>query len=282
MRFMHRSRRIVVAMTLLASYIALHPYDHSRASGTTSSRTSHGAPVFADEFSASSVDTSRWNFCHWWGPTGCTIAGNNELEWYTPQQVKQVGGSLRLTAVRSAVKGSDGKRYEYRSGMVTTGSVREKGSAAKFAFRYGYLEARVSIPRGAGLWPALWLLPSSNRSRPEIDIFEIRGSQTKAMSMHLHTIDASGDKQSSGEHWTGPDLSVGWHTFALDWQPRSLRWLVDGREAWHVVGDEVPSEPMYIVANLAVGGDWPGPPTSRTPFPSTFAIDYLRVWDYPR
>ena len=282
MHFSHRSRRIVVAMTLFASYIALPPHAYSGAWGATRSPAARGPLVFADEFTRSGVDISRWNFCHWWGPTGCTIAGNNELQWYTPGQVEQVRGSLRLTAVRSPVNGSDGKRYEYRSGMVTTGAVSEEGSKAKFAFRYGYLEARVSIPRGAGLWPALWLLPTTNRSRPEVDIFEIRGSQTNALSMHLHTNDTRGNKKFSGAHWTGPDLAIGWHTFALDWQPRSLRWLVDGREAWRVVGDEVPSEPMYIVANLAVGGDWPGSPTSATPFPSTFSIDYLRVWGYPQ
>ena len=278
MRASYRSRRVLVAMTLLGTIIAPSPSAYASASSASRSPEPRGSLFFADEFNAPRVDASRWNRCHWWGPTGCTIAGNNELEWYTPEQVDQRRGSLRLTAARSSTLGANGKRYDYRSGMVTTGSVAQKGSPAKFAFQYGYLEARVRIPSGAGLWPALWLLPASNRSRPEIDIFEIRGSRTDAMSMHLHTINDRGNRRSSGEHWTGPDLAVGWHVFTLDWQPGSLRWLVDGKEAWQVVGDEVPSEPMYIVANLAVGGDWPGPPTPATAFPSTFFIDYIRVW----
>jgi hypothetical protein len=35
---------------------------------------------------------------------------------------------------------------------------------------------------------------------------------------------------------------------------------------------------MYLVADLAVGGDYPGSPDSSTPFPSAFKIDYVRVW----
>ena len=238
-----------------------------------------GKLLFADEFNGVEVDAGRWNRCHWWAPTGCTIASNNELEWYTPQQVEQRDGSLKLTAVRRAIRGSDGKNYDYQSGMVTTGGGTGRTAAKpKFAFRYGYLEARVRIPRGPGLWTALWLLPATHISRPEIDVFEIRGSKTDAMSMHLHTTDPKGVRKSIGERWKGVDLADGWHVFALDWKPGSLRWLVDGVEAWRVVGDQVPAEPMYIVANLAVGGDWPGPPTEATPFPSSFELDYVRVW----
>jgi hypothetical protein len=35
---------------------------------------------------------------------------------------------------------------------------------------------------------------------------------------------------------------------------------------------------MYLLANLAVGGDWPGDPDETTPFPSYFEIDYIKVW----
>jgi hypothetical protein len=35
---------------------------------------------------------------------------------------------------------------------------------------------------------------------------------------------------------------------------------------------------MYVLANLAVGGDWPGAPDATTPFPTSYDIDYIRVW----
>jgi beta-glucanase (GH16 family) len=40
----------------------------------------------------------------------------------------------------------------------------------------------------------------------------------------------------------------------------------------------LPSAPMYIMANLAVGGDWPGPPDAATVFPTQLEVDYIRVW----
>ena len=38
---------------------------------------------------------------------------------------------------------------------------------------------------------------------------------------------------------------------------------------------------MYMIANLAVGGHWPGPVNATTPFPSSFKIDYIRVYQDP-
>ena len=55
--------------------------------------------------------------------------------------------------------------------------------------------------------------------------------------------------------------------------------FVDGVEAWRLTDSgQIPTEPMYLLANLAVGGDWPGAPDDSTPFPSTLQIDYVRVW----
>jgi beta-glucanase (GH16 family) len=35
---------------------------------------------------------------------------------------------------------------------------------------------------------------------------------------------------------------------------------------------------MYLILNLAVGGDWPGMPDASTTFPSTMKVDYVHVW----
>jgi hypothetical protein len=35
---------------------------------------------------------------------------------------------------------------------------------------------------------------------------------------------------------------------------------------------------MYILANLAVGGNWPGDPDSHTPMPAHMDIDYIRAY----
>lgn len=34
----------------------------------------------------------------------------------------------------------------------------------------------------------------------------------------------------------------------------------------------------FIILNMAIGGSWPGPPDSSTPFPSEMLVDYVRIY----
>jgi beta-glucanase (GH16 family) len=61
------------------------------------------------------------------------------------------------------------------------------------------------------------------------------------------------------------------------WQPDRLVWYIDGVERYRT-SDHVPAEPMYLIANLAVGGNWPGAPDNTTVFPADLEIDYIAVW----
>jgi beta-glucanase (GH16 family) len=36
--------------------------------------------------------------------------------------------------------------------------------------------------------------------------------------------------------------------------------------------------PQFILLNLAVGGNWPGPPNGTTVFPSEVLVDYVRIY----
>ena len=232
-----------------------------------------GRLAFHEEFSGRRLDRRRWNRCHWWARRGCTIASNNELEWYLPRQVRVRGGRVRLVAEQRSVRGSDGETYPYRSGMISSGPPFDS-SRPRFSFRYGRAEIRARIPVGRGLWSAFWLLPVTRESKPEIDVMEVLGHRPRTVEMHLHYRDGEEVRQR-GHEWR--HLSPGWHTFGIDWRPGRLAWLVDGKVRWRVRGEAVPSERMYLVANLAVGGDWPGPPDSATRFPSSFDIDWVKV-----
>ena len=228
-------------------------------------------------FDGTALDSTLWNTCHWWGQKGCTIASNDELEWYTPDQVKVADGALHLTAKERTVYGSDGKKYDYASAMVTTGPPRY-GAPAKLAFTYGKVEVRFKIPAGKGLWPAIWLLPASTESVPEIDMLEVLGDTSDILRMHFHAEDPSADSQ--GEHYTVPgghSLADGWHTIGMDWTPGRLVFWLDGKKVWDLKDSNVPDEPMYLVMNLAVGGNYPGSPDNSTQFPATFLIDRVRI-----
>jgi beta-glucanase (GH16 family) len=53
---------------------------------------------------------------------------------------------------------------------------------------------------------------------------------------------------------------------------------VDDVETGRVEGDHVSDEQMYLLANLAVGGSFPGAADETTPFSVRFEIDYIRVY----
>jgi beta-glucanase (GH16 family) len=162
--------------------------------------------------------------------------------------------------------------------MVTTGPPPMTDDApAKLAFTYGSVEARLRVPAGRGLWPALWLLPASRESVPEIDILEAIGQNPSEVLMHLHPKSESAKSPNQQYTVPGPSLAEDWHTVRLDWSAQRLDFFVDGTRVWQVTGSQVPDEPMYVVLNLAVGGSYPGPPDSNTQFPATFSIDYLRI-----
>jgi beta-glucanase (GH16 family) len=239
--------------------------------------------LFSDEFNGSSIDTNKWTTGYWWDDGGCTNAGNNELEWYQPGNILVSNGTLKLQARKQTITGSDGKTYNYTSGMITSGRATWQDPAPdKFAFKYGYAEMRARVPKGKGLWPAFWLLSRDQDWPPEIDVMEIIGDQTNIQNMTVHFLNAQGVYGSHGGEWAGPDFSADWHTYAMDWQPNAIIWYVDGVERWRCTDkSHIPTETMYLLANLAVGGDWPGSPDASTVFPANFEIDYIRVWSAP-
>jgi len=244
--------------------------------------------VFTDEFDGASLDTTKWVTCY---PTSKSDDGcghtNNELEWYLPKNVSVSNGLLNLTAQKENYAAPDGKTYDYTSGMVTTGKNKTDSTPAKFAYKYGYAEIRAKVPHGKGIWPAFWMLEADQNNPlkwpPEIDIMEILGDDTTKTWMSFHRNDSAGNLVMSPASWVGPDYSADWHTFAVDWEPDAIRWYVDGIEARtsYLDPSNIPNVPMFLLLNLAVGGDWPGNPDATTVFPSNYQVDYVKVWQRP-
>lgn len=238
--------------------------------------------AFSDEFAGSSLDRTKWTRCYWWDDRGCTNLANKELEWYLPGNVSVRAGHLKLTAKKRKVSNSYGS-FRYTSGMVTTGRSVWKTGAEKprFAFRYGYAEFRAKFPAGRGLWPALWLMSTSHKWPPEIDVVEVLGHRPAKLHHTVHWTGLPGKPRQSSYSWTGANSSTTFHTYAIDWRPDAIVYYVDGRKVWayrDVRG--IPHQPMYLLANLAVGGTWAGPPNARTKFPAAMLIDHVRVWTY--
>jgi beta-glucanase (GH16 family) len=228
-----------------------------------------------DEFEKDGLDWFRWNAQDVASPR------NNELQYYTPNEVRVQDGQLRLSSHRAG----------FRDRAFTSGAVDTHG---KFSFTYGRVEVRARLPRmGQGIWPAVWMLgeacnplgdpcPWPTPSAAEIDIMEAVNSPT-TLYANLHHGSTVGRSESSGPvERRVPDLSERFHTFAVEWEPGGVvRWYLDEEQ---VAERQVPGwfdRPMYLVLNTAIGGDWPGSPNEETSFPQHFDIEYVRVYQRP-
>lgn len=138
--------------------------------------------VFSEDFDEP-LDPDLWGRCHWWRAEACTIESNDELELYFADNVRTGDEVLTLEARRETVRDPDGRAYPYSSGMISTGPP-EYETPARYAFTYGYVEARLRLPAGQGLWPAFWLLPADQESRPEIDVIETLGHRPDTAELH--------------------------------------------------------------------------------------------------
>ena len=246
--------------------------------------------VWADEFNGSSVDRSRWNV-----ENNSTYGdGNNELACLMdrPENVSVSGGTLKITArkeSRPVTCGSGDRRFpggrQYTSGHLSTKD--------KAAFKYGRVEMRAKTPTQAGtskgLWPAFWLRPTSGGTG-ELDVMEAigSGSGSNEHSKVHQTIhyDYSGThrKQVNAHTFGSGGPSDGMHTYAVEWEPGQIRWYIDNQLTYTRSTSDTPwvsptfDKDFYLRLNMAVGGNWPGSPDSATRFPSTYEVDYVRVY----
>lgn len=217
--------------------------------------------TFKDEFDGKVLNEARWTTQFPWGRDRSSVG---ELQYYAPDAFSLKNGKLRITATTGSSSGS----HAYSSGLISTHN--------SFTQEYGRFEIRCKVPSGKGLWPAFWLLPTDTSWPPEIDVFEALGDQTSTVTMNVHYL-VDGVHQQNGNTYSGPDFAAGFHVFAVEWGPKEIIWFIDGVER-HRASASTPRGPMYLLANLAVGGNWPGSPDANTPFPSTFEIDYIRAY----
>jgi beta-glucanase (GH16 family) len=79
---------------------------------------------------------------------------------------------------------------------------------------------------------------------------------------------------------TVPDMSATFHRYGLLWTRDFVAWYFDGDLVADTTTPEDMHRPMYMLLNLAVGGNGtlPGRPDKSTKFPGNFLVDYIRVY----
>jgi beta-glucanase (GH16 family) len=263
--------------------------------------------VFEDEFVTDSLtgSNSPWMTGYGWGQTN-----NDELQYYTRFDKNfstncSKGGVNHIFSAGSLIlraKPEQGsyemwnwdsqgnlyatcKTYQYTSGMIHS----------KQQYRYGYFEIRAKIPnQGRTLWPAFWLYNGGSAASQyrEIDIFEFSGPVPNRVGTNVHIarqledmiVFPPGTKDNNNsypDHFDltyAPNVTDGFHTYAVRWTPNSIMWYVDDNLV-RTLGGHSPHLPMNVIVDLALA---PWDPPNGVGFPQDFEIDYLRVYKSPK
>lgn len=215
--------------------------------------------IWQDEFEGNCLNINNWNI------EDFAAEKNNELQYYTSNNVKVEEGVLKLIS----------KNERYKGKEYTSGAVHTKG---KFDFLYGKAEMKAKLPAGQGIFPAFWMITDKEDTwLPEIDIMEMLGHQPNEIWMVSHWLGEKGKLKSDFSSFTSEDFSKDFHTFSVEWSPDSIKWFIDGIERFRST-KYIPNENMYLYLNTAVGGNWPGTPDYTTVFPAIYEIDYVKVF----
>jgi beta-glucanase (GH16 family) len=242
--------------------------------------------VFEDNFDGNQLNTSKWDI-----EVNCWGGGNSEKQCYTarPENVYVSGGALHLRAIRGDYRGTplppagdctlnNENSCEWTQ-PYTSGRVRTLNSNFG-SWKYGRFEIRARLPKGRGLWPAIWMLPTDNvfggwAASGEIDIMESRGQESDRVEGTQHYSSAWPNNRYKGSGMRTfsniPDFSTAFHTFAIQWEENFITWSVDGTDFYTSISDrnwcESPGCPyknngepwnqrFHMLLNLAVGGNY--------------------------
>ncbi|MFW3462522.1 discoidin domain-containing protein [Streptomyces microflavus] len=248
--------------------------------------------VWSDEFDGAAggkPDSAKWRADPGTGP-------NNELENYTDHRNAALDGAghLVMEARKEVTAGSSCPRDPLSGSTTCQYTSARMNTGATFQFTYGRVEARIKVPKGNGLWPAFWMMGGdflTGRPWPyngEIDIMEILGKDVKTAYSTVHAPAYNGGG-GIGAPYTLPgnaDFSDDFHTWVADWNSKGITYSLDGRTVLTLDKEQVEQtrgpwifdHPHYLILNLAVGGDWPGPTDTSTPFPAKMLVDHVRVY----
>ena len=213
--------------------------------------------TWSDEFDGDTLDRSIWQ-----ADSGFFFGGGNSALYVDSDDTAFVqDGDLYLRTYAGDYNG-----YQSKAPHLKTNG--------KYAFSYGRFEIRAKMPKGMGMWPAIWLMPvdSMNMARSEIDLMEMPVQhseyQEKGDDLYgqqiatFHWSDASGKK-----NWSKPlyiysenkvSLDQDYHDYAVEIDTDQVRMYFDGAliVTLNLVNDGIKfaygDVPRYII--LSSGG----------------------------
>ncbi len=231
--------------------------------------------VWQDEFNGSEIDSTKWT--HEVNGSG---GGNNELQYYV--------NSRNNSFIKDGFLVIKAKEQNYKGKFYTSARLNTKNKAD---WKYGRFDVRAKLPIQQGMWPAIWMLPTDYvyggwPKSGEIDIMEIIGQKPSTTHGTLHYGDPWPNNKHTGESYTleSGTFEDEFHVFSVEWEEDEIRWYIDDKLFSTKTPEDLSPKPwpfdqkFHMLLNVAVGGNWPGPPDENTKFPKYMFVDYVRVY----
>ena len=316
-RFLNKKlKTLAIIMTvgvIVGGALFTLPMDNAKGAGSpyppTDSENWNPEPVWRDEFDGNSLDGTKWTSLN----GGWKDENQQVRNCYTrsDENINVSGGSLNLIGLYKP--GATCTGGNTKTGNFTSGFVQTKNKAY---FKYGYIEARIKMPKNKSTWPGFWMSPNNSPYSAgwpdwgEIDIVETKGSNHQFAASDAHWRDKNTPTGQTGSHRNRqgviPSSKFGtnndtteWHTYGVKWTEGKLEYFIDGE--WHHTITEFknsnstgsPNGPFdqdfFLRLNLAIGGNYIDAPwddpinsvgaTNGEGFPATMSVDYVRVYE---
>lgn len=228
--------------------------------------------IFEENFDGTELNENIWNYELGNGCPNICGWGNNERQFYTKKNARVKDGLLIITATKTDSL--------YESARITT--------ANKVEFQYGTVEVRAQLPKGHGLWPAIWMLGNDIKDKGwpscgEIDIMEYVGKEPHTIYTSMHTPESHGNTINSKKTIIDT-IEEGFHTYTANWTKDSITFYIDNKRVY-TYSPEIKNnqnwpynKPFYIILNMAIGGNFGGPKVDDSIFPQEFIVDYIKVY----
>jgi beta-glucanase (GH16 family) len=167
------------------------------------------SPVWSDEFDGTSLDLEKWGF------------RTDSKMWSTqkPDNVEVSGGTLKLHLKKEEA----GDKHYSGSGVIS-----------KASFRYGYYEARMKIPPGAGWHTSFWMMLHNSKGGTEpaaacqeLDVIENDSIHKNSYGVNIHKWKTE-HISFGGKTVKTPDLSAAFHVYGCLFTPDHVTYFFDG------------------------------------------------------
>ena len=284
---------IIAALFVAANVVALA--EDFKAPAPKTVKTSDGRELklaWNDEFNGEGLPNPEF----WSYEVG--YIRNNEAQYYTDGRLENIFQKDGLLTIRTLKEEYDiadkPQNHGRRTAEYTSAAIESLGKAS---WLYGRIEVRAKLPKGKGIWPAIWMMGDNIKKEGwarcgEIDIMEYVGHTPHTAHATVHM------QRKGGKSWEvvskgknirfdepGQAPEERFYTYAFEWSEDKMLFFVDDNLVLEFKrAEEEPKtetwpfdKPCFMILNTAIGGAWGGAIADDT-CPAEFQIDYVRVY----